>query len=821
MYVTDFRVNWSMTFSAIRQDAAHALRILRRSPLFTATAVLTLTLAIGGNTAIFTVIRGVLLRPLDYPEPGRLVRISGDATPARFAEMRAAAHSWTGLAAFTSAEDVALTGAGEPEILKAVHVSAGFLRILGVSPVLGRDFLPPEDSPAAAPVVIISHELWQRRFASDPNIVGKTAALGATSCTVVGVLPPGFRFPLPGLNVWMTDPADISQLPPRVRALTPFLTVFGRLKPGATLAQADAEMRVIHRQYATAHPAMLDAQPRTPREVTLLKDDLVHGVRSMLWMLFGAVGLVLFIACANVAGLLLARAASRAQEFAVRSALGAGRRRLIGQMLVESVLLSVASGGLGLMLAFWGVQALAGLTSFDLPRAAEVRIDWAVLAFAAALSIATGILFGLAPSLGASRTDLMSVLRACGEGAGSGSGRTMLPHLSLRGLLSVGQIALSMVLLIGVALLMESISHLRGLDLGFNPSHLLTMSISLPTSRYDTPVKQDLFFQKLLRQIDSVPGVRAATVSWTLPMGLYAGIPVQDASKPRLKLNELPVARYQPTMPGYFRALGIPLRRGRDFTGHDTRDSQRVAIIDERFARRFWPAYPAGIDPIGQSIVVGISNPHPAEIVGIAADVRQTLEDPSWPESVYVSFNQSPQPFGLLAVRTAGDPLSFTRTMRDRVRMVDPDQPVNDVQTMDDLVDAQTGQRRLLATLLGSFAAVALLLAMVGIYGVIAYSVAQRTREVGIRRALGAQQTDILRLILGQGVALALSGIAAGLAGAAAATRVMNALLFHVGATDPITFAAVAAIFLLIALAASFIPAWRASRIDPATALRV
>jgi predicted permease len=810
-----------MTLSAIRQDAGHTLRILRRSPVFTATAVFTLALAIGGNTAIFTVIRGVLLKPLDYPEPDRLVHIMGGATPTRFAEMRAAARSYAGLAAFTSAEDIALTGVGEPEIVKAVHVSAGFLRILDVAPMLGRDFLPREDSAAGTPVALISYELWQRRFAADPHIIGKSAAPGATPCTIVGVLPPHFRFPFPGLDVWMTDPSDISQMPPRMRALTPFLTVFGRLKPGATLAQADAEMRVIHHEYATAHPGMLDAKSKTPVEVTPMKDALVRDVRSMLWMLFDAVGLLLLIACANVAGLLLARAASRSREFAVRSALGAGRSRLIGQMLVESALLALASGALGVMLAGFGVRTLAGLTSFDLPRAAEVHLDWTVLAFAAALSIATGVLFGLAPSLGASRTDLMSVLRAPGEGAGSAGSRTILPHLNLRGLLSVGQIAFSMVLLIGVALLMESIAHLRGLDLGFNPNHLLTMSVSLPPSRYDTPVKQDLFFQELLRQIDTLAGVRDATVAMTLPMGPYAGIPIQDASKPPRKLNERPIARYQPVMPGYFRTLGIPLRRGRDFTDHDTRDSQRVAIVDERFARRFWPAYPGGIDPIGQRIFVGIVNPKPAQIVGIAADTRQTLEDPTWPDGVYVSINQAPQPFGMLAIRTSGDPLSLSRAIRERVRAVDPDQAVNDIQTMDDLVDAQTGQRRLLATLLGSFAGVALVLALVGIYGVIAWSVSERTREMGIRRALGAQQSDILRLILGQGLGLALAGIAAGLAGAFAATRVMSALLFHVSATDPATFAAVALCFLLIALAASFIPAHRASRIDPATALRV
>jgi len=810
-----------MTFSAICLDAGHTLRILRRSPAFTATAVLTLALAIGGNTAIFTVIRGVLLKPLDYPNPDRLVHISSASTPTRFAEIQAAARSYEAVGAYTSQEDVTLAGSGEPEVLRGARVSADFLRILGTAPFLGRSFVQEEDSAGGPPVAMISYELWRRRFASDPNIAGRTAALGAASYTIAGVLPPRFRFPFPGLDVWMTDPADWPQLTGRTRALTPFLAVFGRLKPSATLTQANAEMKVIHRQYAIAHPGMLDGKPSRLEEVTPLKNDLVRNVQSTLWMLFGAVGLVLLIACANIASLLLARAAVREQEFAIRSALGAGRTRLMGQVLVESVLLSIASGVFGVVLAVFAVPLLAGVTSVDLPRAAEVHLDWTVLVFAAALSTATGIVFGLAPSLGASRTDLIRVLRASGEGSASGLARSILPRLNLRGLLSAGQVALSMVLLIGVALLMESIANMRGLELGFNPNHLLTMTVSLPLSRYDTPLKQGLFYQNLLRQIDSVPGVRNVTAAWALPMGLYAGIPVQDASKPSLRLNERPVARYQPVMPGYFPTMGIPLRRGRDFTDHDTADSQRVAIIDEDFARRFWPGYPAGLDPIGQRIFIGIVNPKPAEIIGIAANAREALEEPVWPTNIYVSFIQAPQPFALLAIRTAADPLSYTAAVRDRVRTVDPDQPVNDVQTMDHLVDLQTGERQLLAVLLGSFAAVAILLALIGIYGVIAFSVAQRTREMGIRRALGAQQSDILRLILGQGLVLAVAGIAAGLVGAFAATRVMSTLLFHVSATDPSTFAAVALCFLLIALAASFIPAHRASRIDPATALRV
>jgi len=809
-----------LSFSTVGQDAFHALRILRKSPAFTATAVLTLALAIGGNTAIFTVVRGVLLKPLDYPDPNGLVHISGGSTPTRFAEIQAAARSYEGVGAYTSEVDVTLTGRGEPEIVRGARVSANFLRILGLSPFLGRGFRAEEDKAGGAATIMISYELWRRRFGSDANMAGKTAEIGGTPYTVVGVLPPQFRFPFSGLDVWMTDPADSPELPPRMRALTPFLVVFGRLKPGVTLMQANAEMKVIHRQYATAHPGMLDGKASGPEEVVPLKDDLVRNVQTTLWMLFGAVGLVLLIACANIASLLLARAASRTQEFAIRAALGAGRKRLMAQMLVESAMLSVTSGGAGIVLAVFGVQALAGITSFDLPRVGEVHLDWPVLVFAAALSAITGLVFGFAPSLGAARTDLIAVLRARGEGAGGGLSRSILPHLNLRSVLSASQVALSMVLLIGVALLMESISHLRGLELGFNPDHLLTLSVSLPLTRYDTPLKQALFFQSLMRQVDSLPGVRNASAAWALPMGLYAGIPIQDASKPPLKLNERPVARYQPVMPGYFQTMGIPLRRGRDFTEHDTADSQRVAIIDEDFARHYWPGYPAGLDPIGQRVFLGITNPHPAEIIGIAANARQTLEEPTWRDNVYVSFIQAPQPFALLAIRTAGNPLQLASAVRDRVRAVDPDQAVNDVQTMDHLVELQTGQRQLLAALLGGFAVMAMLLAMVGIYGVIAYSVSQRMQEMGIRQALGAQQSDILRMILGQGLVLALAGVAAGLVGSLAATRAMKALLFHVSATDPMTFAAVGVFFTGVALAASFIPARRASRADPAAVLR-
>jgi len=807
----------------IWRDTLYALRTMRKKPAFTATAVLTLALAIGGNTAIFTVIRAVLLKPLQYRDPDRLVSVSGGATPTRFAEMEAGARSFTALGAFTGQQDLTLSGGAEPEVLRGARVSATFLRILDVDPLRGRGFRPEEDAPGGPPVVMIGAEIWQRRFAGDPQIIGKAVTLDATPYLVIGVLPPRFQFPFPGVDLWLTAPSESPGVPARVRALSPVLNVFGRLKPGVTLAQANAELQVIRRRYALAHPSMLDAKPKTPLEVTPMKDNLVTGVRSMLWMLFGAVGFVLLIACANVASLLLARAASRSREMAVRAALGAARTRLIGQLLAESVLLSLSGGILGVLLAAWCLRAIPLISSFDLPRSAEIHLDGIVLGFAAALSLVTGVLFGLAPSLAASRPDLMRVLRASGDAANpanQGPGG-ILAGLNIRALLLVGQIALSVVLLIGAALLIESVSRLRGVQVGFNPSHLLTMRLSLPPVRYDTNQKKVSFFQELIRQVGSAPGIRSAAAGMSLPMMGYAGTPVQDAAKPLLKLNERLIATYMPVTPGYFRTLDIPLRRGREFTDQDTEDAQRVAIVDEALARRFWPEYPSGPDPVGQRLWVGGVNPKPSQIVGIAANVHQSLENSAWPETVYVCFAQNPLPSAMLAIRTDGDPLRFTSAVREQVRALDKDQGISAVRTMDDLVEEEVGQRRLLVILLGSFAGVALLLALIGIYGVIAYSVAQRTREMGIRRALGAQQSDILRLVVVQGFRLALAGVAIGLVGAYGLTRLMESLLFHVSATDPATFVGVALLFLFVALAASYIPARRATRIDPMATLRI
>jgi predicted permease len=667
---------------------------------------------------------------------------------------------------------------------------------------------------------MISAELWKRRFGADPKIAGKTATLESAAYTIIGVLPPHFQFPLPGVDVWLTAPAEEPLIVPKSRALSPFLVVFGRLKPGVTIEQANAEMKVLRHQYALAHPTMLDAKPR-PVEVTPMKDQLVADVRSMLWMLFGAVGLVLLIACANVAGLLVARASARTREFAVRSALGAARSRLLRQLLAESVLLSVAGGVLGVLLAAWGLNAIPKITAFDLPRAGEIQLDWVVLGFSAALSFATGILFGLAPSLGASRPDLMATLRASGEAGRHGMPRRILAALNLRGMLVVGQVALSIVLLIGAALLVESIAHMRHVDVGFNPSHLLTMRISLPPLRYDTDQKKNTFYQDLIRSVEALPGVESGVAASVLPMTPQPGTPVQNASEPPLRLNERPIEAIWGVMPGFFRTLEIPMKRGRDFNAQDRQDSERVTIIDEGLARQFWPEYPRGVDPVGQRLFIGGINPKPAQIVGVVADVRPTLDGNAWPGTVYVPFGQGTPQSAMMAIRTKGDPLGLTRGIRAQVRLLDRDEPIADVQTMETLVEAQVGQRRLLMILLELFASVALLLALIGIYGVISYSVAQRTQEVGIRRALGARESDILWLVVRQSFGLVLPGIVLGLAGAFALTRLATAALFDVSATDPATFAGIAVLFLVVALVASYVPARRATKIDPMAALRV
>jgi len=801
------------------QDLRYALRQLRKNAGFTAVALLTLSLGIGANTAIFSVVHAVLLKPLGYHDPDRVVLVTEGATPVRFEELLAASRSYTEIGSFAGPEDMALSRVAEPRVLKSARVSANFLRILEVSPLVGRSFLPEEDKPGAPEVAMISAELWREQFQGDRSIAGRTVTLAGMPRTIIGVLPAGFQFPFSGTDMWVTRPSEWSVIPPQGRPLSPTLSVFGRLKPQVAIQQATAELAVLDRQYAAAHPGMLDAKPDSPETVRPFKDQLVSDVRSELWMLFGAVGFVLLIVCANIASLLLARAASRSREFAVRAAIGAGRGRIIGQLLAESILLASMGGALGIGLAAWSLSAIRRMIFVDLPRAGEIHMDATVLGFAVALSVGTGLLFGLVPSMAASRQDLASVLRGSGEAAsivGAGHMRRFGP----RGLLVAGQVALSIVLLIGAALLIESLARVYRVDPGFQTSHLLTMNIALPSARYDTDEKKAAFYEELVEHAESVPGVRSAAVTLNLPMtDGWVGQPVQSAGTPPLRLNQRPIGVTQDITPEYFRTLAIALKRGREFTAHDNARSAPVAIVNENLARLFWPQYPAGANPIGQHILIG-SNTQPVEIVGIAANVRQYGRDDNPKPEVYLPCAQKPPLSAMLAVRTNGNPLSFANAVRGQVLAIDRDQPVSAVASMDDLVEASEGQLRLMMTLLGTFAGAAALLAVIGLYGLISYSVVHRTREIGIRRALGAQRSDILSLVAGEIVRLTLTGVVLGIAGAFAMTRLLKDLLFQVRATDPATFVGISILFVLVGVSASCIPARRAAKVDPMVALR-
>ena len=803
-------------------------RLLAKSPGFTLVALLALALGIGGNTAMFSMIYAVVLKPLEYHDPDRLLSVLFSFpsrpgmisfTPVRLEEMRAA-HSIAELGSFLiGGQNFAFSGGAEPEGLKGYRVSANFLDILGVRPVLGRGFLPEEDYPGSRPVVLISSELWRRRFAGNPQAVGKTVALDDTAYTVVGVMPSHFEFPAPGIDVWVPRPSAVPGVPPQFWPSIPAQIGFARLKPGATLEQARAELNVLSHGYVQAHKGMIDADPSSTVQLRTLQDRLTADVRPTLWMLFGAVAFVLLIACANVAGLLLARAASRSREFAVRAAVGASRGRMIRHLLIESVALSAAGGVLGVLLAEWGVRVVSRVNAIHVPRVDEINLNGAVLAFTLSLSIVVGILFGVIPALRASRPDLADLLRL--QGAGAAQGRPHPLGLSARGILVTAQVALSIVLLIGAALLIESLARVRNVNPGFEPANLLTMHIALPLGRFSPP-KQRAFWEELVQSLLPLPEVRGATVTQMLPMTIHNASPIAIAEFAPVRVGERPLAFYSSVLPGYFHTLGIPLVRGRAFDDSDAPGRLRpVALINESFARRFWPRYPAGENPIGRHILLSTAQQGGVEIVGIVADVHESgLAEDTRPE-LYLPLAQLPVASADLAVRTTGDPMRLVSAVRRQVRAIDRNQPVSAIRTMEEVLDESVGRRRLIVVLLSLFAGVALLLAMLGIYGVIAYSVAQRTQEVGIRRAMGAAEGDILRWILGHGLRLTLAGVLLGIGGALALTRVIKSLLFHTTTTDPATFVGVAFLFVVVALLASYIPARRATRIDPMAALRV
>ena len=800
------------------QDLRYAARQLRKSPGFALFAIAITALGIGATTAMFSVIHAVLLKPLVYREPDRLVLLTKGVTPVRFEEMKAASHSYRGLGTYAGPmEQMALSGSGTPEVLNGARVSANFLDILGLSPVLGRSFVADEEKTGGPAVVMLSEKLWQQRFGRAPQMIGRSIDLAGVPHTIIGILPEGFQFPFAGLDVWVTKSSELLQISPQSRPISPTLKVFGRLKEDVSIQQANAELLVLKQHYASAHPGMLDAKPDVPESLLPLKDTLVSDVRPKLWMLFGSVGLALLIVCANLGSLTLARATSRAREFAVRSAIGARPSRLLRQLLVESVFLASCGGSIGLALAFFAVKAIRSANTVDLPRAAEIHLDLTVLGFAVALSTITGVLLGLAPLLVALKPNVVEFLRANAEGVTPSQSRMKMPF-SPRQVLVGGQLALSLVLLIGATLLIKSLVNLNRVDPGFQPDHLLTMRIALSAARYDTMAKQAQFHEEIVERLESLPGVRTAAMSLTLPFTGWAGVPVQLASGPPMKLNERPITILQLVTPDYFRTMKIAVKRGREFNTHDILVSAPpVAIINERLARHFSPEYPKGPDPIGQYLLMG-RNPQPRQIIGVAADIREQGKDQEPRFGLYLPGVAIPQ--AVIIVRTNTDPLQLAGAVQREILAMDPEQPVSDVKSMDEVAEDSEAQLRLITRLLAAFASAATLLAITGLYAVISYSVGQRTKELGIRQALGAQRGHIVSLVVGQGLLVSIAGVVLGICVAFVFSRFLKSLLFQVSATDPAIFIGISFLFVVVALLASYIPARRAAKVDPMVALR-
>ncbi|HEX5581012.1 MAG TPA: ABC transporter permease [Gemmatimonadaceae bacterium] len=799
-----------VTMETLLQDIRYALRTLRRNIGFTAAAVLTLALGLGANAAIFGIVNGVLLRPLPYGDPDRLVMVWGkypefgrtSTSLPDFLDWREGARSFESMAASHGAT-YNLTGTGEPEQLRASRVTANFFGTLGVQPALGRGFTADEDRGGDDFVAVLSHGLWQRRFGGDRAILGRTIQLSGRPYTVIGVAPEGFRF---GDEVDLWTPTNLDMEVPR-RA--EFLTVFGRLKPGVTVERANAELAGVLARLAREYP-QTNATIRS--EVVSMQADFVGDVRTALLVFSGAVGLVLLIACANVANLLLARATAREREMAVRTAIGAGRGRIVRQLLTESVVIALLGAALGLVIAVGGVGLLRGAGTEILPRIQEVRVDGAVILFSLALALLTGLLFGLAPAMRLSRGALHDSLKEGARGAAGGAATR------IRNALVLSEVALALVLLVGAGLLVRSFERLHQVDLGFEPGNVLTYELVLPSAKFGDVAQLPAVYDELVERTRAIPGVSAVAVSDGLPMGAanYLSFTIEGRTPPPDAFEDI-----QPfsVTPGHFSVLRIPLRAGRVIEERDDAGTPAVAVVNEELVRRFFE----GRDPIGRRITFGNpSNPETTwmTIVGVVGNVAQEGVTAAPYPQLYRALRQDPRRGVFVTMRTTGDPTAVASAARQALRAVDPELPLTDLMTMQERVSADLARPRVSVALLGIFAGIALLLAAIGIYGVISYAVAQRTREIGIRMALGASTSDVRKLVVRQGMAPALAGIALGIVGALAATRVMSSLLYGVSATDPVTFAGVPVLLAMIALAAAYLPARRATRVEPVNALR-
>ena len=800
-------------------DVKYTMRSLTAQPLFYTVVILTLALGVGANAAIFTVVNAVLLRPLPYPDPDRLMMVwtynprqgfdKDVATYPNFEDWRRGSQSFERMSAYFGAS-VTLTGSGDPVQIRGARVTHEFFDTMQVRPALGRALVPENGRAGGERVVLLSHGLWTRRFGADPATVGRQIALNGLSHEVLGVMPASFAQPSDA-EFWLPL-APVGQFESLFTARGAYwATIIGRLKPGVTRAAAQAEMDGIAMRLEKEYPSNAGVGIR----LVPLHEEIVGDVKRPLLILLGAVCFVLLIACANVANLLLTRAASRTRELAIRTALGAGRGRLSRQLLTESLVLGLLGGIAGLALAAWATGLLRSLAPPDLPRLTDVAIDARVLLYTAGAAFLTSVLFGIVPAFHATRREVGAALKEGGRtGTDRRSGR-------LRTVLAIAELAIALVLLVGASLLIRSFLALSHEDPGFAREGVLTLRLQLPAAKYREPARVAAFHEQLIERLGALPGVESSAAGSTLLLSRLpnsAGINIEGRPPLPSDVVNLPVP-YDSVSPEFFTTLQIPLRRGRFFSRADGPESQEVAIVNEAFVRRFFP----GEDPLGKRVTFGTPGRPDTQwqtIVGVVADTKRGgFGRPPWAE-VYFPMRQAPDPRVLVLLRTGGDPLALAAAAQAAVWSIDRDQAISGIRTVRELLAQQEANRWFTTLLLGLFASVALVLALIGIYGVIAYSTAQRTQEIGIRLALGADRRSVLRLVLAGGLRIALAGLALGLAGALALTRVLSSLLYGVGARDPLTFVVVPAVLLLVALAACWMPARRAMRVDPLTALR-
>ena len=801
----------------ILADIRFGVRMLIKRPVFTAVAVVTLALGIGANTAIFSVVNAVLLNPLPYAEPSKLavIWLQQPATnqfqqPASFPDFndwQAQSKSFERIVA-TRIVSVNFTDGDEPERVNGARVSAGFLSMLRVTPVAGRDFLESEAQPGGAPVALLGYKLWQERYGGDSSLIGRAVSIDSTSYTIIGVLPKSFYYPTPDTQVYI----PLVQGKNETARGSRFLRVAGRLKPGVSPNEAQAEMDAIAGRIAEQYP---DSNAGVGVKVIPLHEQVVGKIRPALMILFGAAGCVLLIACANVANLLLARATACRAELAIRAALGASRLRLIRQLLTESVLLSLAGGVLGMLIAMWGVPALTSISASSIPRVEEVSVSVQALLFTLVISVSTGILFGIAPALQSSSKRLIEDLK---EGRRGATGGAM--HQRLLNLLVAAEVAMAVVLLAGAGLMVRSFVAINGVAPGFNPKGILTIGIGLTQPTYADVQQQARFYERLNEKVSAIPGVTSAAGVNRVPLlGFNSSTSFTFQGRPVQEGNE-PTADCRIATPDYFKTMGIPLLKGRDFSVRDLKDAPEVVIINQAMAEQFLP----GEDPIGKRLQIYPNPPRWREIVGVAGDVKLLGLDADINPAIYVPLPQNPYAGAMrnsfLAVRTSGDPNSLAAAIRGEMKNVDNGVPVAQVRLLEEIVADSVAPQRLNMWLLVAFAGLAAVLAAVGIYGVMAYSVTQRTHEIGVRMALGAGSMDMLLMVMIDGAKVTAAGVIAGLTAAFALTRVMSSLLYKVGAADPVTFAGISALIVCVSLLASYLPARKASRVDPMVALR-